>query len=425
MGLFLISPFIAEAQGIPPSEEILIRLFELFLTYLTVLLAVIGVVFVLLQIWFQWRQKSFQTQIETFMTNSSNLISTTDKMMQISSKGQEDVLQIKQHMEIEKKERENEIRELEFDTISFIATHGRFDLNRQELEKIMEHISMVERKTGITNLPIEAFLIKGYFRSVIQSSYEWGIEEFNKVIEKETLLKPRALLNRGINRANLNDYDGAIDDIQNAIKSRQGNILYEFYLLDTKLLKSRKEKAFTGKPELQNELLAKLEDLFNRCMQPTAPDLGEGMKLSQLQIRIGTDLASLLIWECNKSILDVNAVLDTVPQVSLILFLKLECKNKYDTIPDTDSLLNQCIKMLSQDYAGSIESKSKILRGLSLAQCYSWKKDRDALNDIKIKLRGDTDILKQTIGEKVTIFSPISRKNESAVEIIKQIDAMN
>lgn len=360
-----------------------------------------------------------------FITNSSDLIATTNTMMQISAQGQQNVLKIKEIMEKEEAERKVEISELEFDTISFIASNGRFFLNMPELNKIMEHISRVEIKVGIKKLPIGAFLIKGYFISVKQSNYKWGIDQFDQVIEKETPLKPRALLNRGINRANLNDYERAIEDIQNAIKSRPGNMLYEFYLLDTKLLHARKEETLTGKTNLKNELLSKFTELFNRCMQQSAPEPGEEMKLAQLLNRIGTDLASLLIWECSESISKVNEVLDIIPsKKSIVLFLKLECIFKNNTIPD-NGLLDHCIESLSQEYENSAELNGKILRGLSILQCHLWNKDQNAFNAIKPKVRGNADVFKQTFGEEAIVFSPISRKNESIVEIINQIDTMS
>jgi hypothetical protein len=423
------------------------KLFELHLLSLTLILSVVTFVFVGFQIYFQYtdkkqkdiemrqkeaerkQQESMSKHIDTFMKRSNDLIEATVKVMNISGLAQSEVSKFKEQNDQRESQNREEIRRLETHTNRFLTTHGRFIYSNTECQTIRNMINQTERSVGTPNLPTSAFLIRGYYASLEESNSLWGIQEFTRVIDRtDDLLIPRALLNRGINRANLGQYNLATEDIQRALNERQGNLLYKFYLVDTQLLEARHNVTITGNPispNLINSLRTDLFFLFNNCLGATAVEPGEEMRLSLLQIRIVSDLLSFLIWNVDDSGVEVRQILDNLPvnvcEHIFILFFKFTNQRRLNVLQHNDVDLENWVGKVRGEYQISVELNRKILRGMFLLHGYCWQNNVNLLNEFKLTLSHDVNIFGQRFGQGVTIFSPISQQNRFIPEILNEI----
>ena len=90
--------------------------------------------------------------------------------------------------------------------------------------KYLEAIPLLDKAIKKDPNNIYALINRGVDKSILED-YQGSIEDYTKIIEIDSD-NTLALLNRGKNKKRLEDYQGAIDDFEKAIKTKGSEILY-------------------------------------------------------------------------------------------------------------------------------------------------------------------------------------------------------
>ena len=353
------------------------------------------------------------------------LLNTTTKMIDLSRANQQDVLAVRQALEQHEKRKSEAVEEMLRQVFAFEPRYHRFNIPGLALDEIARTISNLQIKFDLaeTRLPMEAWLIMGYYFTIRKSDNKKAIEELTKIVNNKDSsadLLEKAYFNRGINQVNLGNYDAALKDFSSAMQKNSGNCAYRHYYVDTKLLKMRSDRQIVDNSRV-NELVGEFAELHHRLQQEEyeAHPLGR----QTLRMRFCRSYASLLIFDA-KEYAKAQAVLRDLPESDAsLLFLGLVLDAKTNK-PLIEEEIARCLTLTRDELERSIEGRSRILRGMILAQCYAWLGNRNSMESEKSALRGEIDRLKREIGPLVSVFSPISQKNESLNLILEQINGI-
>jgi tetratricopeptide (TPR) repeat protein len=452
LALALGQPGTAAADTLSHNEELLYQLYAGQLHWLTVLMGVVGGAFTLLgvffvgfQVWMQirdaQRQRSLQQQTEdaikrtneqarvtaehtnTIMERMAELINAMCNMTDLANQSQRNVASLAETIRNWELRKEQSLTDLHRQLITFALKYNRFNVPARELDYAFQAISSVRTTWRVEEeeLPIEALLVQGLHDTLKYGDNARAIREFTKVIDSPRAgkeLKEQALLNRGINRANLQQYADASKDFEAATRENPQNLLYQFYRLDTKLLEARERNDANA----ALKLLPNFEKLAEQTRSKAF--LSAPIDNAELRARVARSYGSLLIFQAHKYD-EAEALLSQgfLLHDAFAPYLRL-CAFDQAHRPAPGSLLPDYLKRSLSEYQRRQEPRGQLLRGMILAQCYHWAGDQNALLRLKDELMKVVDTLGGMFGTETTVFSPITQRNERLDEIRQQIQGI-
>jgi F0F1-type ATP synthase membrane subunit b/b' len=365
------------------------------------------------------------THTNLIMQRMAELIGSMKNMTDLATQSQELALNVEKKLKETEAQKREALQELA-EKVRTLAEgrDTRFNKRLQhDLADAVEEVNHTQFTYGASGaeLPAVVHLVRGYHYSVIAGNYRRGDEEFGKVIA-DARSSPRqreiAHYNRGINRANLRQYDPALADFQEAGKLNPANLFYQFYLFDTALLKAREDGGDPG------NLAVEFQKLIQEVRRAGDDALCEPLSRRGLLNRVLLSYASLLVFNTRKYGEAERLLQDPAVQEDLFAgYLALAAKKEKDpaAVLDADAV-NLCLERAKAGHGSAIEQRSRLLRGLILQQCYRWSSNHE--NDLKAlrpQLLADVAFLERAGGASLTVFSPLTQKNEPLQRIREQI----
>ena len=435
------------AEPMSADEQRLYMLFERHLNTLSWIIAVVGAVFVALQFWFQYQegkreraQRSHVDQLnkrtDDLMHRTAELIASMNGMVSLATQGQETVKSLQTELQQMKeqfkqaqeeaaaRERERLAAEVDLraELTSFLGRYNRFHMHPQHLRDAEERIRKLQLDHQVRNdkLPPEALIVRGLFHTLIRSNNQVGNDEFNEALARPDFpahLRQKVLLNRGINHANLQKYAAALEDFEELEKLDPTNLLYRFYRLDTQLMLAR--QAPGGSADL-TKLAGELETLA-RGLEGEV--FCEPVKPRELRIRVLRSLGSALLGAGRPDDALVWLRDRTLDNDGSALYLRLRALEAegVGSLPPDD--VAACRARAEAEQRRAAEPRSRLLRGMIVGQCLAWLGDPQLARH-KQDLRDVVTAIQAEQGGDVSIFSPLSQRNEPIDVILKQIESL-
>jgi hypothetical protein len=318
------------------------------------------------------------------MQRIAELIFSMKNMTDLATQSQELALKVEKKIKENEEQKRQALQELA-EKVRPLAEgrDTRFNKTVQHsLADAVEEVNHTQFTYGASGaeLPAVVHLVRGYHYSVIAGNYRRGDEEFGKVIA-DPKSSPRqreiAYYNRGINGANMRQYDRALDDFKEASKLNPTNLFYQFYRLDTLLLKAREDGGDPGK------LAAEFKNLTLAVRRAGDESLCEPLSRRQLLGRVLLSYASLLVFNTRNYREAERLLRDPEVQEDLFAnYLTLAAKKEEDVTAALDAeTVGGCLEKAKAGHGSAIEQRSRLLRGMILQQCYRWSSNHE--NDLK------------------------------------------